>query len=146
KIQLAKQVGNELFMMTWCHGAPGVALARLRALRHLDDSTLEAEARLALESTRDGGFDRSHCLCHGDLGNAEIFLQAAGILGDPEHWQAELNGITAFVLDNIAEHGWRCGLPGEVEVPGLMTGLAGIGYGLLRLAAPERVPSVLLLA
>lgn len=146
KVQLAKQVGNELFMMTWCHGAPGVALARLRALRHLDDSTLEAEARLALESTRDGGFDRSHCLCHGDLGNAEIFLQAAGILGDPEHWQAELNGITAFVLDNIAEHGWRCGLPGEVEVPGLMTGLAGIGYGLLRLAAPERVPSVLLLA
>ena len=26
-----------------------------------------------------------------------------------------------------------------------MAGLAGIGYGLLRLAAPERVPSVLLL-
>jgi lantibiotic modifying enzyme len=26
-----------------------------------------------------------------------------------------------------------------------MTGLAGIGYGLLRLAAPQRVPSVLAL-
>lgn len=26
-----------------------------------------------------------------------------------------------------------------------MTGLAGIGYGLLRLADPQRVPSVLLL-
>ncbi len=145
QLQLAKQVGNELFMMTWCHGAPGVALARLRALRRVDDPALRAEARLALESTRDGGFDRSHCLCHGDLGNAEIFLQATGILDDPAHWQAELNGITAFVLANIAEHGWRCGLPGEVEVPGLMAGLAGIGYGLLRLAAPERVPSVLLL-
>lgn len=148
QLQLAKQVGDNIFMMTWCHGAPGVALARLRALHHLDDPTLRAEALLALESTRDGGFDRSHCLCHGDLGNAEIFLQAAqgaGILGDPESWRAELNGITAFVLANIAEHGWRCGLPGEVEVPGLMTGLAGIGYGLLRLAAPERVPSVLLL-
>jgi type 2 lantibiotic biosynthesis protein LanM len=148
QLQLARQVGDNIFMMTWCHGAPGVALARLRALHHLDDPTLRAEARLALESTRDGGFDRSHCLCHGDLGNAEIFLQAAqgdGVLGDAAHWQAELNGITAFVLANIAEHGWRCGLPGEVEVPGLMTGLAGIGYGLLRLAAPERVPSVLLL-
>jgi type 2 lantibiotic biosynthesis protein LanM len=145
QLRLAKQVGENIFMMTWCHGAPGVALARLRALRHLDDPILRAEARLALESTRDGGFDRSHCLCHGDLGNAEIFLQAAAILDDPAHWQAELNGITAFVLANIAEHGWRCGLPGEVEVPGLMTGLAGIGYGLLRLAAPERVPSVLLL-
>jgi lantibiotic modifying enzyme len=33
-----------------------------------------------------------------------------------------------------------------VETPGLMTGVAGIGYGLLRLAAPLRVPSVLALA
>jgi type 2 lantibiotic biosynthesis protein LanM len=148
KLQLAKQVGDNIFMMAWCHGAPGVGLARLRALRRVDDPRLRSEALTALESTRDGGFDRSHCLCHGDLGNAETFLQAAqpaGILGDPARWRAELDGITAFVLANIAEHGWRCGLPGEVEVPGLMTGLAGIGYGLLRLAAPARVPSVLLL-
>ncbi|HEX3555967.1 MAG TPA: type 2 lanthipeptide synthetase LanM family protein [Thermoanaerobaculia bacterium] len=150
-LQLAKQVDDNIFMMAWCHGAPGVGLARLRALRHLDaldaldGPRLRSEAVTALESTRDGGFDRSHCLCHGDLGNAEIFLQAAGVLDDPQRWRAELDGITAFVLANIAEHGWRCGLPGEVEVPGLMTGLAGIGYGLLRLAAPERVPSVLLL-
>jgi lantibiotic modifying enzyme len=33
----------------------------------------------------------------------------------------------------------------EVESPGLMTGLAGIGYGLLRLAKPARVPSILTL-
>lgn len=32
------------------------------------------------------------------------------------------------------------------EMPGLMLGLAGIGYGLLRAGAPERVPSVLRLA
>jgi type 2 lantibiotic biosynthesis protein LanM len=145
-LQLAKKVDENLFMMTWCHGAPGVALSRLRALRSVDDPALRAEARIALESTRDGGFDRSHCLCHGDLGNAEIFLQAAEVLDDPERWRAELDGITAFILANIAEHGWRCGLPGEVEVPGLMTGVAGIGYGLLRLASPERVPPVLLLA
>jgi hypothetical protein len=44
------------------------------------------------------------------------------------------------------EYGWVTGVPLGVETPGLMTGLAGIGYELLRLAAPERVPSVLLLA
>jgi len=33
-----------------------------------------------------------------------------------------------------------------VESPGLLTGLAGIGYGLLRLAEPTRIPSVLVLA
>jgi lantibiotic modifying enzyme len=36
-------------------------------------------------------------------------------------------------------------MPLGAETPGLMTGLAGIGYGLLRLAEPERVSSVLLL-
>jgi lantibiotic modifying enzyme len=33
-----------------------------------------------------------------------------------------------------------------IDSPGLMNGLAGIGYALLRLAEPERVPSVLTLA
>jgi lantibiotic modifying enzyme len=37
-------------------------------------------------------------------------------------------------------------MPRGAEPPGLMIGLAGVGYGLLRLAAPERVPAVLLLA
>jgi lantibiotic modifying enzyme len=31
----------------------------------------------------------------------------------------------------------------RTTAPGLLTGLAGIGYGLLRIALPERVPSVL---
>ena len=146
KLLLASKVGDDTFMMAWCHGAPGAGLARLRALRHLDDPRLRAEAVIALESTRDAGFDRSHCLCHGDLGNVEVFLQAAEILDDGARWRAEIDRITAFILANIAEHGWKCGLPSALEVPGLMAGLAGIGYGLLRLADPRRVPSVLLLA
>jgi lantibiotic modifying enzyme len=36
-------------------------------------------------------------------------------------------------------------VPLGVETPGLMTGLAGIGYQLLRLAAPDIIPSVLVL-
>ena len=42
--------------------------------------------------------------------------------------------------------GWLCGIPHGIETPGLMIGLAGVGYGLLRLAAPNDVPSVLVLA
>ncbi|MDV9202269.1 hypothetical protein, partial [Streptomyces sp. Wh19] len=40
----------------------------------------------------------------------------------------------------------RCGTPGQVSHPGLLTGLAGIGHGLLRAGFPDRVPSMLLLA
>ena len=49
----------------------------------------------------------------------------------------------AGLLHQGREGGWKCGLPQGHETPGLMMGLAGIGYGLLRLAWPERVPSVL---
>ncbi len=38
-----------------------------------------------------------------------------------------------------------CGTPAALAVPGLLTGLAGIGHGLLRLGFPDRTPSVLLL-
>ena len=39
-----------------------------------------------------------------------------------------------------------CSSESALSPPGLMVGLAGIGYGLLRLAYPEQVPSVLVLA
>jgi lantibiotic modifying enzyme len=39
-----------------------------------------------------------------------------------------------------------CATPRGAESPGLMTGLAGIGYAFLRLAEPERVPSVMSLS
>ena len=39
-----------------------------------------------------------------------------------------------------------CGTQTSLASPGMMIGLAGIGHGLLRLACPERIPSVLVLA
>jgi lantibiotic modifying enzyme len=56
-----------------------------------------------------------------------------------------LNHTGATILDSIDRAGWQCGGPGAVEIPGLMIGIAGIGYQLLRLAEPQRVPSILLL-
>ncbi|MER2507379.1 MAG: hypothetical protein ABTQ27_01330, partial [Amaricoccus sp.] len=40
-----------------------------------------------------------------------------------------------------APGGWRCGVPGGEATPGLMLGLAGIGWAQLRAAHPEAVPS-----
>jgi lantibiotic modifying enzyme len=54
--------------------------------------------------------------------------------------------MTAIIFESINRLGWLCGNPVKVESPGLMTGLAGIGFELLRLAEPLRVPSVLVLA
>jgi type 2 lantibiotic biosynthesis protein LanM len=133
------------FMTAWCHGAPGIGLARLRALRHSDDEVLRAEIGAALRATRRAGFGGNLSLCHGDLGNLELFLQASEILGE-SRWRSEADRVAGATLRGIERDGWVCGVPGGVESPGLMTGLAGIGYGLLRLAEPGRVPPVLVLA
>ena len=136
--------GRPAFMTAWCHGAPGIGLARLRGLPHLNDGETRAEIEAALQTTLAQGFGANHSLCHGDLGNLELLLQAGETFADPR-WHAEVDRLAALVLESIDREGWVCGLPGRVESPGLMTGLAGIGYGLLRLADPARVPSVLVL-
>ena len=53
--------------------------------------------------------------------------------------------LTAMIINDIEQNGWRCGVDFDIETPGLMVGLAGIGYQLLRIAEPDRVPSILLL-
>ncbi|WP_089934789.1 type 2 lanthipeptide synthetase LanM family protein [Candidatus Entotheonella palauensis] len=131
-------------MTAWCHGAPGIGLARLQALRHLEDTQLHHEIDVALQTTLKQGFGTSHGLCHGALGNLELLIRAAQTPGYSS-WREQAEGYRAMILDQIERQGWRCSTPFGLESPGLMTGLAGIGYGLLRLAEPERMPSVLAL-
>jgi type 2 lantibiotic biosynthesis protein LanM len=132
------------FMTAWCHGAPGIGLARLRSLPFMDDAETRAEIHIALQTTLRSGFGANHCLCHGDLGNLE-FLHLAGERLDSSSWTKRTNRLANAVLDSLNRCGRICGVPWGVESPGLMTGIAGIGYGLLRLAEPERVPSILIL-
>ncbi len=141
---LANKETQHTCMTAWCYGAPGIGLARLRSLPHLDNAEIRSEINTALQTTLTHGFGYNHSLCHGDLGNLELLLQASQILNDSQ-WQTQINRLSAIILESIEQHGWLCGVPLGVETPGLMTGLAGIGYELLRLAEPERVPSVLVL-
>ena len=71
-------------MTAWCHGAPGIGLARLCSLQHLDDAAIRAEIGTALQTTLAQGFGGNHSLCHGDLGNLELLLQASEMLDDPQ--------------------------------------------------------------
>lgn len=133
------------FAVTWCHGAPGIGLARLRSLAHLDTPAIRADINAAVNTTTSRGFGGNHSLCHGDLGNLDFLLEAALTL-DNDDLTARVYRIAGSILESSKTHGWLCGVPSGVETPGLLTGLAGIGYELLRLADPERVPSLLTLA
>lgn len=131
--------------IAWCHGAPGIGLARLDSLQSIDDLETREEIRLALGTTVKAGRGMNHGLCHGDLGNLDILLCAAE-RGDRFWWNEYGERLAAETMAAIAERGCSCSSQTSLAPPGLMTGLAGIGYGLLRLGSPERVPSVLVLA
>jgi type 2 lantibiotic biosynthesis protein LanM len=133
------------FQVTWCHGAPGIGLARLLCRRHVADPFFDTEIQTALRTTLSSGFGFNHSLCHGDLGNLELLLEAGRAFPESS-WGREADRLAANILSSIQHDGWLCGNPLAVEAPGLMTGIAGLGYGLLRCAEPARVPSVLCLA
>jgi type 2 lantibiotic biosynthesis protein LanM len=138
-------------MIAWCHGAPGIALARADLAGYLDDAgTLDRDLGDAITGMLEFGLTGevisgvgNHSICHGDLGNSEALLVAARARGD-EAVARQAVLVASSVLAHIEQAGWLCGVPLGAETPGLMSGVAGIGYNLLRLAMPERIPSVLL--
>lgn len=135
------------FMLAWCHGAPGIGLARLRSWQILRDDALRREAEIALRTTARflNPAQSNYSLCHGAGGNAELLILSARILDDSGALRAATHageqGIEAFLKGNLP---WPCGVQGGGETPNLMLGLAGIGYFYLRLYDPARTPSVLL--
>lgn len=131
--------------MAWCYGAPGIGLARVAAMRQMDHLMVREDLELAIQATLRYGFGANHSLCHGDLGNLDFLLQTAALPGMQE-LTMKVDQLINQVLASMNKYGWLCGVPLAVESPALMNGLAGICYGLMRLAAPDRVPSVLTLA
>jgi type 2 lantibiotic biosynthesis protein LanM len=128
----------------WCHGAPGIGMARLKSLKYLHDIDILSEIHVALESTIKFGFgEHNHSLCHGVLGNLELLLQAREVLNN--EYDSDIVNITITILNSIDQNGWQCATPLGVETPSFMVGLSGIGYQLLRIAEPKKVPAVLLL-
>lgn len=127
------------YATAWCHGAPGIAVARLRALELSDDPVSRDEALVALETTRSwlrGALSVSSpdfSLCHGIAGNVQIV----------ERCERALGVTGGHGMAPVIDHGVRRfrAQPGAGdEAPGLMNGLAGIGaffLGRAGLTAPQ---------
>lgn len=140
------------FSTYWCHGAPGIALSRLRAYEILGNPHYRGEALAAMATTREmiqsGLRSRSvnFSLCHGLAGNADILLTGSRMLSDDLPADSSIATSTAnagIAMHSSAVQNWPCGA-GNGSTPGLMLGLAGIGYFYLRVHTPS-IPSVLIL-
>jgi lantibiotic modifying enzyme len=141
------------YPVMWCHGAAGIALARLRAHELTQLPVLKHEAEVALETTfahtkaaLQAGAG-SYSLCHGLAGNAEILERGYRILGSSSvKWhdlalEVASSGIERFGCPGRA---WPCGTYAG-ETPSLMLGLAGAGMFYLRMHEPTIGSALLLL-
>ncbi|MFB7215655.1 type 2 lanthipeptide synthetase LanM family protein [Streptomyces sp. NPDC056255] len=127
--------------ISWCRGRTGVALAVLDSPAAQSDPLLSAWAHEAAADIARTEPPPDDSLCHGELGVLEL-LRRGEPSGVRTRW-VERAGALLAAADRTKP---RCGTPGQVSHPGLLTGLAGIGHGLLRAGFPDRVPSMLLLA
>jgi type 2 lantibiotic biosynthesis protein LanM len=125
----------------WCHGAPGVALSRIGALKLAAGeelaSPLRSDLDFGLRYLAGGDIFNNGTICCGEMGRAEVLLEAARYLDRPE-LEAQARQRASCVVAGLLPAGER------PFIPGFFQGSAGIGYGLLRLIAPDRLPSILL--
>lgn len=131
----------------WCHGAPGIALARLRAHEVLGHPLYLEEAHLALRTTAESlqKPEANWSLCHGSSGSGDVLLTASRRFGVPE-FEPEVAAAALSAIEQYEEEGraWPSGTMTAGPDPTLFVGDAGVGLFLLRLTEPK-VDSVLLI-
>jgi lantibiotic modifying enzyme len=130
-------------MVAWCHGAPGIALARASFRDVLSEAEDRDALTAALETTRMMPASGPDHLCCGTLGRVEVLYTVGRKLGR-SRLQSFSESRAAMVVRVATARGAYL-LDNQEGPPraGLFRGLAGIGYQMLRLARPEDVPSVL---
>lgn len=156
------------YPVLWCHGAGGIAAARLRLLQLVEGGLVldyrteaiaaEAQAGVlacgreltrAAASARRAGLDAvpyGLTLCHGMGGLLDVLVLASEVWNEPAHLSAARR-IAVDLLATAPEDPMEW--PGGLKAPGslgLFVGVAGVALMLARLADPARIGSLSLLA
>ncbi|OJG23362.1 type 2 lantibiotic biosynthesis protein LanM [Enterococcus caccae] len=126
----------------WCHGSAGIGMSRLSLLSsNIQDEVMLDEVRIAANNVLENELNNDG-LCHGNYGNIEFLIQ----LSESNYADKELKRrINQYKEQLLANSSYK--LLGLKNIPSvtLFDGLSGIGYELLRIASPEKVPNVLML-
>jgi type 2 lantibiotic biosynthesis protein LanM len=134
------------YKANWCHGAPGIGLARLGGLPMLDTVQVRRDIEAAVRTTLLRGHEGPDHLCCGNLGRADVLLTAGERLGRSDLFETGCKRVQDIASRAHLAGGFSSGPShlGRVFMPGFFMGMSGIGYELLRAAHLELLPSVLL--
>jgi type 2 lantibiotic biosynthesis protein LanM len=125
----------------WCHGAVGIGLAHLNLDSTLTHTSTRKFLRRAAAATWRLGMGWNHCACHGDLGNWELLDHAIATGEAPKELSASY--LLDIILTSLEQHGPSFGMGRNAFTPGLLPGLGGVAYQLLRAHLEHDLPSIL---
>jgi type 2 lantibiotic biosynthesis protein LanM len=137
------------WLTQWCHGAPGIGLARMATTRlgakfaKLDAKCLAADVRNALGGVERGWPAHVDTLCCGTLGSIEFLCEAGSALGREDLSELASRRLTAVLQAAAATGDYRWNSGKKRFNLGLFRGLAGVGYTLLR-QTDRSLPNVLI--
>lgn len=136
-----RMLENSKTAAAWCHGAVGIGLAHLNLDPTLTHASTGQLVRRAAAATWRLGMGWNHCACHGDLGAWELLDHAIAIGEAPKELSASY--LLDLILTSLEQHGPSCGMGRNAFTPGLLPGLGGIAYQLLRAHPEHDLPSIL---
>ncbi len=128
----------------WCHGAPGIGLARAAMTKHtaLLQELCKTDILNALAGVQRGWPGPTDTLCCGTLGSIEFLWEAGDVLGRDDLCDQASQRLTTIVESarSTGDYRWDSGTS-RFNL-GLFRGITGIGYTVLRRVDPS-LPNVL---
>jgi type 2 lantibiotic biosynthesis protein LanM len=132
-------------MTAWCHGAPGVTLAISLGSADTVYARLLDQLEPSLKTTALASPHMADHLCCGNMGRCEALFTTGRRLMRREAIEGARR-LARVVIARARKAGHFClaanGFEYRIFDPGFFRGVSGIGYTLLRLAAPSNLPSV----
>ena len=140
----ARTKERDTISINWCHGAPGIALMKMRLAELFGDRFVtRSELEEIAETIINNGFGEDHCLCHGDMGNLMVLKKLAETLGDKEmlelcmrQYKGSLNDLKEKVFGDYFYYS---------EDTSFMLGPQAIALGILNMEYNENVIDILTL-
>ncbi|MBB5869060.1 type 2 lantibiotic biosynthesis protein LanM [Allocatelliglobosispora scoriae] len=128
----------------WCHGTVGIGLiAHDLQRRRFDGGGGSATIAFAAAKTAEVALGWNHTLCHGDFGAWELLDAVADTPLAPPG--LDRTTLDAQLIGSIEQYGPVSGLARDAFTPGLLPGVGGVAYQLLRFDRGAGLPSVLVL-
>lgn len=139
-----RKLGDATTLAAWCHGAVGIGLAHVSLDPALSHASTRKFMRRAAAATWRMGMGWNHCACHGDLGAWELLNHAIAAGEAPQELSA--SHLLDLILSSLEQDRLSFDTGRTAFTPGLLPGLGGVAYQLMRTHPDHDLPSILTLS